>query len=246
VRLFAAVQPPPDVLAHLEHALDAVRGPVEDAGGAGPLRWAPSDDRHVTLAFFGEVPAGSALEVEQGLARIAGEHDPFRARLRGAGVFDRRVFWIGVGGDVDELAALTADCVDLGTEVTGRTDSRVRSRAHLTVARVRSQARTRARPYPRRGTGSADGTGRTTRTDRPGRRADAGELGGDPVAGLAHALAVYAGPEWTVDRFALLSSRPGEGRGGGPLYSVEATYALGGPAGGVPGGMREPLEDERP
>ena len=209
MRLFAAVQPPAHVLAHLEQALDAVRGPDEGAGAVGPLRWAPADDRHVTLAFFGEVPAGAAQDVDHGLAAIAARHAPFRAQLRGAGVFDRRVFWIGVGGDVDVLAALTADCVDLGAEVTGRTDSRVRSRAHLTVARVRSQARTRARPYRRGAEGSPGGPG------------------GDRVAALAHALAVYAGPEWTVDRFALVSSRPGEGRGGGPLYTPEAAYPLG-------------------
>ena len=208
MRLFAAVQPPADVLAHVEHALDAVRGPDEDAGGPGPLRWAARDDRHITLAFFGEVSAGAAEQLEHGLAAVAAEHRPFRAQLRGAGVFDRRVFWIGVGGDADVLSGLTGACVDLGDAVTGRTDSRVRSRSHLTVARVRSQARAR-RPY---------------------RRREAVPAGPDRVAALAHALAVYAGPEWTVDSFALLSSRPGEGRGGGPLYETEATYRLGGGA----------------
>ncbi|WNB84823.1 RNA 2',3'-cyclic phosphodiesterase [Cellulomonas sp. ATA003] len=208
MRLFAAVQPPEHVLAHLERALAAVRGPDEDAGGVGPLRWAALEDRHVTLAFFGEVPDGAAPDLADGLAAIAAAHAPFRSQLRGAGVFDRRVFWIGVGGDVDALGALTAECVGLGEEVTGRTDSRVRSRSHLTVARVRSQARARPRPYRRRET-------------------TAGPAGPDRVAALSHALAVYSGPEWTVEDFALVSSRPGEGRGGGPAYTTEATLALG-------------------
>ncbi|WP_298459731.1 RNA 2',3'-cyclic phosphodiesterase [uncultured Cellulomonas sp.] len=210
MRLFAAVQPPEHVLAHLERALDAVRGSDEDAGGAGPLRWAPTEDRHVTLAFFGEVPAGAAVELDQGLAAVAAAHRPFRAQLRGAGVFDRRVFWIGVGGEVDALAALTADCVGLGSATTGRADGRVRSRSHLTVARVRSQARARSTPYRRRPQAPA---------------------GPDRVAALAHALAVYAGPEWTVDGFALVVSRPGEGRGAGPAYDTEQAYRLGGPDG---------------
>jgi RNA 2',3'-cyclic 3'-phosphodiesterase len=214
VRLFAAVQPPPHVLEHLEGALEAVRGPDTDAGGAGPLRWAPPDDRHLTLAFYGEVPAEAAAELADGLDAIAARHAPFRIRLRGAGVFDRRVFWIGVGGDADALGTLTADCVDLGADVTGHTDSRVRSRAHLTVARVRSQARGRARTRPGRG-------------HRPD-GATPGGAGGDRVASLAHALAVYAGPEWTVEEFALVSSLPGEGRGGGPLYTTEVTYPLAG------------------
>jgi 2'-5' RNA ligase len=211
VRLFAAVLPPPRVLDHAEQALDAVRGSADESGPAGPLRWAPPDDRHLTLAFFGEVSAGAAQDLTAGLGRIAAGYEPFDLQLRGAGVFDRRVFWVGVGGDVDAMAALTAECVDLGATVTGRQDSRVRSRAHLTVARVRSQHRGRSGPYRRRG----ESTG----------------AGAERVAALAHALAVYSGPLWTVERFALVQSWPGEGRGGGPAYEVLETFGLGAAAG---------------
>ncbi|GAA2728721.1 RNA 2',3'-cyclic phosphodiesterase [Cellulomonas aerilata] len=206
MRLFAAVLPPPRVLDHVEHALAAVRGPGEESGAVGPLRWAPPEDRHLTLAFYGEVPAGAAQDLAGGLAAVAAGHEPFDLQLRGAGVFDRRVFWIGVGGDVEAMAALTARSVDLGGEVTGRQDGRVRSRAHLTVARVRSQARGRSGPHRRRG--------------------EAGGSGPDRVASLAHALAVYGGPLWTVEDFALVESRPGEGRGGGPAYTTVQTFPL--------------------
>ncbi|MDN5726189.1 MAG: hypothetical protein L0G99_09705, partial [Propionibacteriales bacterium] len=37
---------------------------------------------------------------------------------------------------------------------------------------------------------------------------------------LVRALSVYDGPEWTVDRLQLISSRLGEGPGGGPLHEV--------------------------
>ncbi len=210
MRLFAAVLPPPRVLDHVEQALDAVRGPEDGSGPVGPLRWAPPEDRHLTLAFFGEVPAGAAQDLVTGLGTIAAGHEPFDLQLRGAGVFDRRVFWVGVGGDVEAMAALTAECVDLGGEVTGRQDSRVRSRAHLTVARVRSQHRGRSGPYRRRGESSGAGP--------------------DRVAALAHALAVYGGPLWTVEDVALVQSRPGEGRGGGPAYETVQTFPLAGPA----------------
>ena len=218
MRLFAAVQPPVHVLDHVEQALEAVRG-AEESGGAGPLRWAPPDDRHLTLAFFGEVPAGPAQDLTAGLAAIATGHEPFDLVLRGAGVFDRRVFWIGVGGDVERLGALTGECVDLGGRVTGRQDARVRSRAHLTVARVRSQHRRRSGPS--RGQGGRGGRG--------GRGEDTA-TGPDRVTSLAHALAVYSGPPWTVEDFALVESRPGEGRGGGPAYDTVETFTLGVPA----------------
>ena len=209
MRLFAAVQPPLHVLEHVEQALEAVRGLGEESGAAGPLRWAPSEDRHLTLAFYGEVPAGAAGELTAGLAAIAPRYQPFDLHLRGAGVFDRRVFWVGVGGEVDELADLTGECVDLGEAVTGRQDARVRSRAHLTVARVRSQHRRRPSPYRRRGEPAGGGP--------------------DAVSALAHALAVYSGPPWTVERFTLVQSRPGVGRGGGPLYEPVETFTLGDP-----------------
>jgi 2'-5' RNA ligase len=199
MRLFVAVVPPLPVREHLELALASVRGALDSRG---PLRWAPAQDRHLTLAFYGEVSAGQAEELKAGLDRVADAHAPFEVRLRGAGVFDRRIFWIGAGGDVAALGALTADCVEVGESVTGRSDHRVRSRSHLTVARVRGQSRARQ-------------TGRGQRPTEP-----------DDVAGLAHALAVYEGPAWRVGEIVLISSRPGEGPSGGPAYDAVHAYPL--------------------
>ncbi|NMR20573.1 RNA 2',3'-cyclic phosphodiesterase [Cellulomonas fimi] len=212
MRLFVAVVPPRPVREHLELALGSVRA---DAGGdqaRGPLRWAPAEDRHVTLAFYGEVSAGAGEELEDGLARVAAARRPFELRLRGAGVFDRRVFWIGCGGDTAALGDLTAACVALGADVTGRTDDRVRSRSHLTVARVRAQSRRRRAGPERRG--------------GPRRGAARHDDGPDDVTSLARALAVYEGPTWTVDEITLIRSRPGEGRAGGPAYDPVAGFGL--------------------
>jgi RNA 2',3'-cyclic 3'-phosphodiesterase len=199
MRLFVAVVPPVPVREHLELALACVRGAQDSRG---PLRWAPAEDRHLTLAFYGEVSAGQGDDLAAGLDRVADAHAPFEVRLRGAGVFDRRIFWIGAGGDVAALGALTADCVDLGQSVTGRADHRVRSRSHLTVARVRGQSRARQ-------------AGWGPRAAEP-----------DDVAGLAHALAVYEGPTWRVGEIVLISSRPGEGPSGGPAYDAVHSYPL--------------------
>lgn len=191
MRLFAALVPPPPVREHLELALASVRAVPAAADVRGPLRWAPPEDRHLTLAFYGEVSAGVAEDLAGGLAMIADQSVPFDLRLRGAGVFDRRIVWIGCGGEVAVLGALTLRCVELGRDLTGRDDHRVRSRSHLTVARVRGQSR----GHPRQR-----------------------ETGSGEVAALAHALAVYEGPTWRVEEVVLMSSRPGEGRAGGPAY----------------------------
>ena len=210
MRLFVAVVPPLHVKEHVELALTSVRESQAAGGARGSLLWAPLEDRHITLAFYGEVSAGEAEDLFAGLNRIVSAQPPFELRLRGAGVFDRRIFWIGCGGDVGALSELTAGCVHLGRMVTGREDRRVRSRSHVTVARVRAQARTN--PGRNRG-----GNGN-------------GEAGRDDVATLARALAVYEGPSWHVEEIQLVSSRPGEGRSGGPAYDVVDTFALLGPA----------------
>ena len=201
MRLFVAAVPPAPVLDHLELALASVRSPHLPDDARSSLRWAPPEDRHLTLAFFGEVSAGEAEALTEGLEAVAAERIPLELWLRGAGVFDRRIFWIGCGGDVSALAGLSAACVDLGRDVTGRDDHRVRSRAHLTVARVRGASR-----------GSS----------------------ADEVSPLAHALAVYEGPSWRLDEIVLVSSRPGEGRGGGPAYERAAGLGLSGVPGARP------------
>ena len=206
MRLFVAVVPPAPVRDHLERALSSVRSARGD-GERPAWRWAPPGDRHVTLAFFGEVSAGAGEELAGGLVRIGTDHPRFDLRLRGAGVFDRRILWIGCGGDVRSLGALTASCVDLGQSVTGRPDHRVRSRAHLTVARVAGRARSRDHGRSRGRGGSTD-------------PAD--------LAALTRALAVYEGPTWQVTEVVLVSSRPGAGKGGGPAYEPLLGFALAG------------------
>lgn len=233
MRLFAAVVPPPAALEHLEVALRAVGG--DPNRRRGPLRWTEPDARHLTLAFYGEVPEGYLDELTRALADVAAATAPFRLALRGAGVFDGRTLWVGCSGDTDTLQALMAGAGAVGSDVLRR-DPDNRSRAHLTVARVRSGARHRP-----------DRRGRARR--RPGERPAAWPDGGTRPAGpaapmapggdaepadvqaLAHALAIYEGPAWTVREIALLASDLGAGHRGAPRYDVVHLAALGAVAG---------------
>ena len=82
MRLFLAIRPPRAVLDHLEPALDGVR---DRAGRA--LRWTEPEQRHLTLAFHPEVPAGAVDDVVAVAGRIAAGHGPLDLHLAGAGEF---------------------------------------------------------------------------------------------------------------------------------------------------------------
>lgn len=207
MRLFAAVHPPAGVLAHLEAALASVRG-----GEGRGLRWTPPEGWHITLAFYGEVPEGYLEDLALALDDVARRHRPFDAALRGAGLFDGRTLWVGCAGD--GWASLMASAGQVGMDLLGRAEDR-RSRPHLTIARTGGRAR--GRRLDGRGGGRVAGPG-GGRTIGGGRTSDR-RAGEDPAA-LAHALALYAGPSWTVGEIALVSSRPGAGPSGTPLYDV--------------------------
>jgi 2'-5' RNA ligase len=210
MRLFTAVQPPAEVLDHLDNALVVVR-----AGRTNGLRWTPPTDRHITLAFFGEVPDGYREEVADALDDVAAAHVAFDAALRGAGLFDGRTLWVGCSGE--GWGPLMSDAGRVGSELLGRAEDR-RSRPHLTVARAGGRLSQRG---DRRGNRRRDRRG-----DRNGhgrlaadQSSPAPSVGAEPAA-LAHALALYSGPAWTVADIVLVRSRIGAGPGGSPAYDV--------------------------
>lgn len=202
MRLFAAVQPPLVALDHLETALTAVL-----SGRAEPsLRWTSPDDWHITLAFYGEAPEGYLEDLAGALDDAALAQPRFDAALRGAGVFGGRTLWVGCSGD--GWGPLMTAAGQIGADLLGRQPDG-RSRPHLTVARAGDRARARS------GSGAGGGP-RTTRAAR----ASTGSVGADDPASLAHALALYTGPTWTVGEIALMSSKLGAGPSGAPRYDV--------------------------
>jgi 2'-5' RNA ligase len=130
--LFAAIDPPADAVADLEHVLRC-RGPG--------LRWVPSSQWHVTTAFYGEVSRDRVEELKERLGRGAARTPPLSVAITGGGCFPRRpnnarVLWAGLTGEVDELARLADRCVAAGRR-SGIAMERRRFRAHLTLARSR-------------------------------------------------------------------------------------------------------------
>ncbi|MFW6694357.1 2'-5' RNA ligase family protein [Streptomyces sp. MAR4 CNX-425] len=156
MRLFAAVVPPVEVLEPLAAAVARLRGRPD----AGRLRWTRPEGWHVTVAFYGEVPAGAVAELGDRLARAAARRrGPLSLGLAGGGRFSDTVLWTAATGDVEELGRLAA-----GAEAAGRRTRGVgegagsgagargpggerRYRPHLTLARQRHGGGADLAPY---------------------------------------------------------------------------------------------------
>lgn len=135
MRLFVAVDPPVGEKARL---LDWLASANLDSSR---LRLTPSDQWHLTLAFYGETPAAVLPELTERLRRAAQRSPALSLQLTGTGSFPAdparaRVLWVGVDGDTAELSRLADRTSAAGRRVGLDLESR-KYRAHLTIARAR-------------------------------------------------------------------------------------------------------------
>jgi 2'-5' RNA ligase len=106
---------------------------------AGRLRWAVTENLHLTVRFLGATAPDRVAEVVTATEAAARAAAPFTVRLAGAGAFptgDRpRVVWLGIVEGVPELAALAEVLSDRLAESGWERDERP-FRAHLTLGRA--------------------------------------------------------------------------------------------------------------
>ena len=121
-RLFAAIFPSDEAKEHLVSALRPIRDVSRQE-----IRWTDPDNWHVTLAFYGDQP-NDAADISDYLAQVAAFQSPRTVHLRGAGAFEGRTLWAGLGGDkLTDLMVEAAALID---------DPRPRNRPHLTIGRT--------------------------------------------------------------------------------------------------------------
>lgn len=126
MRLFIAV----DLASELKAKIEATQKQIAEPA----LSLVLAVNLHTTLKFLGEVPDN---EVEDIIAKLALVNmKPFEVEYRDAGVFPSvkhaRVVWIGIHGSVDILAGKVKEALPMYPDD-------YPFKAHLTVARVRSQ-----------------------------------------------------------------------------------------------------------
>jgi 2'-5' RNA ligase len=139
-RLFVALDPDDTVRDGVAAAVAGLRLAAGPAGRG--LRFGPSDRVHLTLRFLGDVAEERLEGVGAAVAGAAAECPPLSLELRGAGAFPSpgrvRVAWLGLGGDLAQLAALAA-ALDQRLAPLGFAPEARPFTPHLTVARSRAR-----------------------------------------------------------------------------------------------------------
>jgi len=124
IRLFAAVEVPPEIGRDLQHRQHG----IPDA------RWRPLEALHITLRFFGETPENVARDLDEELNGIGG--GPLEIVLSGAGSFgegdDVRAVWAGV--EENEALKLLASRCEAAARRAGLKPETRRYKPHVTLA----------------------------------------------------------------------------------------------------------------
>ncbi len=107
-------------------------------------RWVRPEGLHLTLRFFGEVPASGVESLGAALAQALAGLPAFALEFRGCGVFPEkrrpRVLWVGVAGPPEALFELQSRA-EACARAQGFASETRRFEPHLTVARFRERER---------------------------------------------------------------------------------------------------------
>jgi 2'-5' RNA ligase len=134
-RLFAALELPPEV----QDQLAALQTDLKAEAPPRSVRWVRPQGIHLTLKYYGDMPADRLPALQAGLARAAAQTVPMTLTVSGVGVFPNAarpsVIWAGVTGTLAPLeqlaAAVEAEALALGCKPEGRA-----YHPHLTLGRV--------------------------------------------------------------------------------------------------------------
>ena len=125
MRLFAAALPSTEALDHLSGAL----APLLDQDHRALL---PPENWHLTLAFYGETPTGRIDAMIMEMEHIAAPLTPPLVHLSGSGWFSGSAAWIGLGGQVKEVAKLMGQLDSIGP---AGSQAPKKHRPHMTIGR---------------------------------------------------------------------------------------------------------------
>jgi 2'-5' RNA ligase len=107
------------------------------------VKWVDPGGIHLTLKFLGNIPSKQVAEITEAIEEAAKGVSPFNLEISGLGAFpslrQARVFWVGVGGEMDQLSGLQQN-IDSALAALGFAKEERPFVPHLTLARIREGA----------------------------------------------------------------------------------------------------------
>ena len=107
------------------------------------VKWVDTGGIHLTLKFLGNIPSKRVTEITEAMGKAAQGISPFHLEISGLGAFPNlrqvRVFWVGIGGEVDKLSGLQQS-IDSALAALGFAKEERPFVPHLTLARIREGA----------------------------------------------------------------------------------------------------------
>jgi 2'-5' RNA ligase len=107
------------------------------------VKWVDPGGIHLTLKFLGNIPSKRVTEITEAIKEAAQGISPFHLEISGLGAFPNlkqaRVFWVGIGGEMDKLSRLQQN-IDSALTALGFAKEERPFVPHLTLARIREGA----------------------------------------------------------------------------------------------------------
>ena len=107
------------------------------------VKWVEPGGIHLTLKFLGNIPAKRVTEITEAMGGAAQGISQFHLEISGLGAFpslrQARVFWVGIGGEVDKLSRLVQN-IDSALAAIGFAKEERPFVPHLTLARIKQGA----------------------------------------------------------------------------------------------------------
>lgn len=120
------------------------------------VKWVDPGGIHLTLKFLGNIPSKRVTEITEAMRTAVQGISRFHLEISGMGAFPSlrqvRVFWVGIGGEVDKLSRLQQN-IDSALTALGFAKEERSFVPHLTLARIKQGAS----PLERRGFGELVG-----------------------------------------------------------------------------------------
>jgi 2'-5' RNA ligase len=109
------------------------------------VKWVAPGGIHLTLKFLGNIPSKRVTEITEAMGKATQGISRFHLEISGFGAFpslrQARVFWVGIGGEIDKLSILQQN-IDSALAALGFTKEERPFAPHLTLARIRQGAST--------------------------------------------------------------------------------------------------------